>query len=220
MRAPSLVIAVAAAACATATTAEHQTTDAHEATDAPHNTDGAVHVDAAPGIDAPAGSCTTPTTGVLATWAFAGQPGSQVSTPAASSATGIVAGPVARSGGVSAVSGAGSINSNGWELGSARNLAKYYTLTIAPPSGCQLDLTKLAIDANASSSGPAMGSVATSADAFAATTAASTAAPSTPALAVVGASGMIEVRIYGFAALAASGTFRIQNTLTISGSLH
>ena len=171
--------------------------------------------------DAPAsGSCTSPSSGVLATWSFAGQAGNEATVAASSSASGVTAGSIARSSGLTAVSGATSINSSNWPLGAQLDLTRYYTLTIAPPAGCALDLTSAAVDAKASASGPAMAAIATSADNYTQTSAVTTSAPSTPALAVSGATAMIEVRIYGFSAGSASGTLRVQNTLTLSGAVH
>ena len=132
---------------------------------------------------------------------------------------GITASVVTRSPALTAVSGAGSINSSGWPTG-AMDAARYYTLTITPAAGCQLDLTAMTIDAKASASGPTAGSVAASTDAFAHTTVVSTSAPGTIALAVTGATSPIEVRVYGFGAASATGTLRIQSMLSISGVLH
>ena len=191
--------------------------DAAHAADAAESIDAAVHVDG--GIDGASGSCATPNTGILATWSFAGATGAQVSTAATASAPGITAGAVTRSGGVTAVSGAGSINSSGWPTG-AVEAAKYYTFTIAPPPGCRLDLTEMMIDARASASGPASSVVATSADAFAHTTVVATSAPGPVALIVTDATGTIELRVYGSGATSASGTLRIQSTLSLRGTLH
>jgi hypothetical protein len=214
------------AGCATATSPNDLTGDAHQTdarptTDARPITDGAVNHDATPGVDAPTGSCTTPVTGMLATWNFASpsQPGTQASTAATAMATGITAGAVSRSAGLTGTAGAGSINSTNWPSGGL-DPTKYYAFTIAPPAGCTLDLTSLSIDTKASASGPASGALATSADSFAATTSVATNAPGTPAVSVSGATGQIEVRVYGYLASMAAGTFRIQNALILNGSLH
>lgn len=193
--------------------------DARTTTPTADAASGAPTVDAAAADAAPQGSsCAQATTGVLATWSFAGATGSQTSTATASSAAGITASPISRTG-VTATSGSGSINASNWPTAAQRDLGKYYTFSVTPPAGCTLTLTSVAIDGRASGTGPTQASVATSADAFAATAAVSTTAASTPSLTVTAATGPIEIRIYGFAASSTGGTFRLQNTLTLSGSL-
>ena len=212
------------AGCATATspnelTGDAHLADAHSVTDGHPGTDGAVHPDGSPGVDAPTGSCATPVTGMIATWNLASATGSQVSSPATAMAAGITAGVITRSAGLNAATGAGSINSTNWPSG-ALDPTKYYTFTVTPPAGCVLDLTTLSIDTKVSTTGPASGALATSADSFAATTSVATNAPGTPAVSVSGATGQIEVRVYGYLASMAAGTFRIQNALILNGSLH
>ena len=175
---------------------------------------------AKPPVDgAPAGTCANAFTGVLATYSFMGATGNQAQSPVTSTATGMIAGAITRSTGLTAVSGATSINSSNWPLTAQLDATKYYTLTITPPTGCTLSLTSAAIDGRASGTGPAMAAVATSADSFAATAAVSVTAASTPALSVMNATGAIEIRVYGYAATATGGTFRLQNALTVTGSL-
>jgi hypothetical protein len=175
-------------------------------------------IDAAP--DAHETSCATPFTGTLATWSLAGQPGSQSSTAVSSTATGVTAGALARSAALTAVSGSGSINSSGWTTSSGRDGSEYYTLTVSPPSGCQLDLTSISIDTKSSSTGPASAEVSTSADNFASEASVTTNAVSSPSLTATDQTAPVEVRIYGFAASSAQGTFRVENTFTVTGSLH
>ncbi|MBV8761705.1 MAG: hypothetical protein JO257_30705 [Deltaproteobacteria bacterium] len=211
------------AACATAGNSQHQgTSDAPPGTsDGPHNnSDGpAPHNDAAPIIDSPPGSCATPFMGALATWSFTGEPGSQASTAATSMATGVNAGAVSRAAALTVASGVGSINSSNWPSAAQRDLTKYYTFSVTPPSGCQMDLTGVSIDALSSGTGPSMALIATSSDAYAQTATVSTTAASTPALTVSGATGAIEVRVYGFSASSTGGTMRLRNTLTLQGKL-
>jgi hypothetical protein len=189
--------------------------------DAAGGTDSQPPIDSAqPTIDAPAGSCAMPFSGVLATWSFAGQTGSETQVASSSTAPGVTAGAVKRAAAINATTGSGSINSNGWASTAQVDPTKYYTFTITPPSGCALDLTSLAIDAKSSATGPAMAAVGTSSDSYAQTSTVGTAAASTPSLSVSGATGMIEVRVFGFSASSSSGTMRVQNTLTISGALN
>src|SRR6267142_4684 len=208
-----------ALACGCATATEQRTGSNPDAPPG-HSQDAAGSVDAATGVDATSGACAMAFSGVLATWSFASQPGSQTSTPASNTALGVMAGSVHRSAALTAVSGASSINSSNWATTGMPDATKYYTFTVTPPGGCGMDLTSLAIDAKSSSTGPAMGNVATSEDSYGQAAAVATSAASTPALAVSGATGMVEIRVSGFAATGTAGTMRVQNTLSISGSLH
>lgn len=210
-----ILVAVCAVGCAKATE-ESRAVDASTGShaDASSQSPGDARSDSTV-----SGTCPQATAGVLATYSFTSAAGNQTSTAAASSATGLVAGAVQRSSGLTAVSGAGSINSSGWPTAAQLDATKYYTFTLAPPSGCTLTLSSSAIDAKASSTGPTSAAIATSKDSYAATATVSTSVPSTPTLGVSGATGTIEVRVYGWAASSTSGTFRLQNTLTISGSL-
>jgi hypothetical protein len=136
---------------------------------------------------------------------------------AASTATGVTASELTRAAGLTATAGAGSINSSNWPTG-ALDATKYYAFTVTPPSGCSVKLSGLAIDIKSSASGPASGALATSADAFVATTTVGTSAPSTPTMTTT-SSTTLEIHVYGSAATSTSGTMRIQNTLTVSGSI-
>jgi hypothetical protein len=194
--------------------------DAKSSTDAPRHDDAGLD---ASGSGSGSSSCADATTGVLATWAFAGAAGNEANQPATSAAAGATAGAIARSSDLVAESGADSINSSGWP--SAATLVTtqgYYTVSLTPPTGCTVSLTSASITGRASGSGPASASVGTSADAFAqlsAITVSATDATSTPTLAVTGDAAAVEVRIFGYAATNSSGTFRLDGTLTLSGSL-
>ncbi len=193
--------------------------DAKSSTDAPHHGDAPD----AGGSGSGSSSCADATSGVLATWAFAGATGDQASQPAASTAAGATAGAIVRSSDLVAESGADSINSSAWPIAATLDTAQgYYTVSLTPPTGCTVSLTSASITGRASGSGPASASVGTSADAFAQVTAitvSATDATSTPALAVNADAAAVEVRIFGYAATSSSGTFRLDGTLTLSGSL-
>jgi hypothetical protein len=191
-------------------------------------TDAAGVDSAAPMIDAPttpmpdapvSATCTMAFTGQLAQWSFATEAGAQVMTPVTTKANGITAGAVTRSAGLTAVSGAASINSSGWPTAAARDLTRYYTATITPPAGCTMSITSVAIDALSSGTGPVSAVVSSSVDAYAATGTVATAAPTTVPMTIANANGMVEIRIYGYAAGAAAGTMRLRTNLTITGSL-
>jgi len=170
--------------------------------------------------DAPMqGGCTQAFTGALATWSFAAEPGNQVMTAASATAPGVVAGAIERAGTLTAVSGANAINSSGWPLTTQPDPLKHYRLTIAPPTGCGLQITALSIDAKSSTTGPTMAVVQTSIDSFVQQTALSTATVSTPAMSLPAQTQMIELHVSGFSASSSAGTMRLQGTFTITGSL-
>ncbi len=209
------------AGCATAT-AEHPTDGGSAEGDTTHR-DAASEAqhDAASGSAGSGGSDTANPcsfTGDLATWDLTGQTGSEVQVVANTTTHGVVAGALTRSAAITASTGSGSINSTNWPSQATLDATKYYKLTIAPPPGCAIQLTGLSIDLKASGTGPALGALATSADAFATTTSASTAAPSTPSLTATGTTS-IELRIYGYSASSTGGTLRIQSALVVHGSL-
>lgn len=216
-----LILPLCISACATAHEEAHGSGDGaadaavQGAADALHQSDAAATT---PADAAPTGGCAF--TGVLATYSFAGAAGNQASSAATSTANGMIAGPLGRSATLTAVSGATSINSSNWATTAQLDATKYYALTLTPPTGCTLALTSASIDAKASSTGPTTAALATNADNFVTTIALSTSAPSAPTLAINGTTTAVEIRIYGYAASSTSGTLRLQNTLTISGSLH
>jgi hypothetical protein len=165
------------------------------------------------------GNCTMPFTGMLGTWDLTSQPGSQVSSPAKMAAPGVTAGGLSRSAALVATSGTNSIAASNWTTGAMPDMTMYFTLSITPPAGCTVSMTGMAVDVASSGTGPTVAAVATSADAFAHTSPISTALPSTPTLAVSKSATAIELRIYGYGAMAATGTMRVQNMMTITGSL-
>lgn len=167
--------------------------------------------------DGSTGSCSY--SGVLATWSFSGQTGSEASVTGTGMAS-VTAGALSRASGLTAASGSGSINSSNWPTSATLDTTKYYTLTLAPPSGCALALTSMSVTTQASGTGPASAKVGTSADNFAQTSTVSINSQSSPTLSVSGATGQVELRIYGYAATSTSGTLRLTTTLTVSGSLN
>ncbi|HEY1957560.1 MAG TPA: hypothetical protein VGH28_18200 [Polyangiaceae bacterium] len=190
--------------------------DASEAgTDASADADA----DAAADADADAPSCAFAFTGTLATWDFTGQLGTETSVAAASMASGMTASAITRSSGLVAQSGQNSINASGWPTG-ALDPTRYFTITLTPPSACALDLTSLGIDTKASGTGPTAAAAATSADAFASTSTFTPTTVTNVSLSVNGATKAIEIRIYGYTSQSTQGTFRVENTMTLSGKLH
>jgi hypothetical protein len=155
----------------------------------------------------------------LATWDFTGQPGSEASVSASSTAPGVTAGDFSRSSSVTAASGSGSINSTNWTTSATADTSKYYTLSVAPPAGCTISVAALSVNAKSSSTGPSIGGAATSDDSYTALASLATNTTSTPILSVANSSGSIEIRLYGYGASGSSGTMRIQGTFTVSGAI-
>jgi hypothetical protein len=157
--------------------------------------------------------------GTLVAFDLSAQPGNESNAPATSTAAGVSSTALARSPAINPASGIGSINASNWATGSAADATRYYTFTVTPASGCSVALSSLALDVRASSTGPRSGDVATSVDAFAMHSP-SFAGTITPTVSLsASGSGAIEVRIYGYAAGGSTGTLRIQNTMTLSGSI-
>jgi hypothetical protein len=172
---------------------------------------------------APDGSVTCPAhgfSGALVTFDLSAQAGNEASAPVSTTAASVTASALSRASGLTAVSGSGSINASGWPTGSAADASHYYTFTVTPAAGCTMSLSSLALSVRASSTGPNAGNVATSVDSFATHAGALPGTGSqTVQLSATGA-GTIEVRIYGFGASSSAGTYRIESTLTLSGSLN
>ena len=160
--------------------------------------------------------------GTLVAFDLSGQSGSEASAPPASMASGVSAGPLARSGALSAnaVTGSGSMNTNGWPTSGSPDDLRYYTFTITAPATCAVTLSSLAIAVRASATGPSAASLATSEDGFASRVPfGTTGAVNVAITSANNASGTIELRIYGYSATGSGGTFRVENLLTLSGSL-
>lgn len=205
------VAVVLAAGCATAGGEERSEGDASIPADAAV----AAVVDARADT-APANPCAF--TGVLASYAFAGESGNQAQTGAASTATGVTAGAVKRAATLTATTGASSINASNWPTATQVDPTKFFTFTIAPRAGCMMSLMSIAIDVKSSATGPASAALATSHDNFATFKTVSTGTPSTPAMTVT-TTAPLEVRVYGYGASSTSGTMRVQGTLTLNGSM-
>jgi hypothetical protein len=126
---------------------------------------------------------------------------------------------IRRSTTIVASSGTDSINASNWPTSAQLDKTKYYSLSITAPAGCMLDATSVSIDVMSSGTGPHSAAVATSADAFAHSSSVSTTAQTTSTISAT-TSGNLELRIYGFGATGTIGTMRVQNTLSVSGTLH
>jgi hypothetical protein len=168
-------------------------------------------------VEADAG-CPDTITGTLAIYDLSSLSGISTSAPATSTATGITAAAITRSSILKPESASGAINSSNWSLGTLDS-TRYYTFTITPPAMCTMAITGVYLDTASSLTGPANGDVATSADSFTSTSSFTPGSAGTVTVSVTGAMGAIEVRVYGYNATASGGTMRIENTMTVSGSL-
>jgi hypothetical protein len=157
--------------------------------------------------------------GALLKFDLSSQPGTEATAAPTTTATGVTGGALTRGGALTPTAGSGSMNSSNWPV--LIDPTKFYTFTITPAAGCTVALTTLALDLSASGSGPLTADVATSPDNFGSpSTPVSTSGTASVSLAGVSGTGAIEIRVYGNGASSAAGTFRIQNTLTLSGTLN
>jgi hypothetical protein len=157
--------------------------------------------------------------GALVTFDLTSETGSEASVSATTTAAGITGGVLARAAGLSAVSGAGSINSSGWSTATMADKTLYYTFSVTPAAGCTVALASLAIQTAASGTGPAHFDVGTSVDNY---TALSTAYAGTSMDTVTlsaSAAGAITVHVFGYGATSSAGTMRIESTLSLTGSI-
>jgi hypothetical protein len=182
--------------------------------------DSAQQADGNMGMDTSMSSCASTFSGTLATFDFTTETGNQASTAAKTTAPNVMASAFTRSMGLTATTGAGSINSSNWPTSTTVDPTKYYAFTITPPAGCALDITQLGIDSKTSGTGPISGAVATSVDNFAATASLGMNSVAMVAVSAKGSKQAVEVRLYGYSASATGGTFRIQNTFTVTGALN
>jgi hypothetical protein len=173
------------------------------------------------GADSAGSSCAAHGfSGALVTFDLSAQTGSEASAAPTSSAAGVTGGVLSRASGLTAVSGAGSINASGWPTASSADQALYYAFSVTPAAGCTVALTSLALDLKASSSGPANASVGTSADAYASLST-PVAGNSTGTVTLsASAAAPITVHVFGYGATSTGGTLRIQNTMTLSGTIN
>jgi hypothetical protein len=173
-------------------------------------TDGGALVDAASGCGF-AGTLVTFDTTPLA--------GSTVQLAPTSTGPGVTASALKRTG-VGVVGASGGLNANGWPTAGV-DLAKHFDFSISPPAGCAVRVSKISLAVAASSSGPQTAALATSADGYATPkpVAPSGVTVDIPLAAVGAASAPLEIHLYGYSAQSATGTLRVTDVLTVTGSL-
>lgn len=165
------------------------------------------------------GHCTMGGGGELAVWDLAGQPGTQASTAAATTLPGVTAQPLARSPSLMPSPGTDCISASNWPSGGQPDPSSYFTLALSAPSGCTLSLSSIMLDVKSSGTGPTSAILSTSEDGFTQQVPVSTTAPGQISLSLTATSGTIELRVLGFAASASTGTMRIENQLSVMGSV-
>jgi hypothetical protein len=157
--------------------------------------------------------------GTLVTFDATPLVGSTAQLAPTSTGPGVTASPLKRTG-VGVVGASGGLNANGWPS-AGLDLGKHFAFSIAPPAGCAVRVSKVSLAVSASNSGPQSAALATSADGYATPKpfAPSGVTVDVPLAAVGAASAPLELHLYGYGALAATGTMRITDVLTVTGSL-
>jgi hypothetical protein len=157
--------------------------------------------------------------GTLVTFDATPLVGSAVQLAPASTGPGVAASPLTRAG-VGAVGASGGFNANGWPT-AGLDLGKHFTFSIAPPAGCAVRVSQISLAVAASSSGPQSAALATSADGYATPKpfALSGVTVDVPLAAVGAASAPLELHLYGYGATSTTGTLRVTDVLTVTGSL-
>jgi hypothetical protein len=148
--------------------------------------------------------------------------GAQVDLLPAAKAAGLSATALRRSGVVTVASNH-AMNASDWPSGSL-DVARHFAFTVTPPAGCAFTAATLSVDLKASATGPTSAAVGTSADGFGALQSVPVSTAGGPVVVpVLGgggkAGGVVEVRIFGFAASSSAGTLRLQGTLALTGSI-
>ena len=151
---------------------------------------------------------------------FTGSTGDQISEAPDQTIAGVVAGNLGRGPGVTAASGADSINSSAWTTGGGDN-TDYYGFTLTPNSDTTLTLTRLSFAERRSNTGIRNFDVRSSLDSFASAIAGTfTTVPDdsntrqqsfTLSPAFANLTVAVTFRIWGYASEAGSGTWRLSN---------
>lgn len=150
-------------------------------------------------------------------------PGNQPSKAVTTKDANVTASDITRGTGIASSAAAGSINATGWNS-SAQDANDYYEFTLTPSAGHQLTLTAISATVRKSTAGPLNYLVSYSIGGVETTATSGTIAMTNNADVAVNASLSINTaqpvrfRIYAWGAPTATGTFRIDNTLTVTGA--
>jgi hypothetical protein len=153
---------------------------------------------------------------VITTYDFTGAAGDQASTSASSVASGLTAGVLIRGPGVTAATGANSINSTAWSTGGL-DFNDYYGFTLTPGAGATLNVDSISFSERRSATGIKTISVRSSLDNFASDLFTTTVLDDTLTRrqsvtlgsAFDALTSAVTFRIYGYNAEAAGGSWRL-----------
>ncbi|QMW02765.1 T9SS type A sorting domain-containing protein [Spirosoma foliorum] len=159
----------------------------------------------------------------VATYTFtSSDPGNQTSKAVTSKDANITASDITRGAGISPVTTISSINSSDWNS-STQNATDYYEFTLTPNTGYQLNLTGLNLTERRSNTGPTTYLIAYSIAGGSETTVSTGPLSGTVDAALnislsIQTAQSIRFRIYAWGATSNSGTFRLNNSLTVTGA--
>lgn len=160
----------------------------------------------------------------IVTYNFTGAAGNQATQPTASVAANVTASVISRGSGVTANSAGSSISSNGWTTAASIDVNDYYEFSITPASGYRIDVGTLSFAERRSNTGIRNWEIRTSLNSFS-TVVGSASVPDNDLTrnqsvifgdAYNSISSTLTIRIYGFAAEAGTGTWRLANNTDTS----
>ncbi|MBU4460050.1 MAG: PEP-CTERM sorting domain-containing protein [Verrucomicrobia bacterium] len=180
-----------------------------------------------------AGAASVSRAEILAGWDMTGELGNQASSAADTNVANITASVLTRGSGLTAVTTADSINSDGWTTASAIDANDYYEFGITVSSGFAVDLTSVNFGERRSASGIRTWQLRSNLDSYAAAittvgvpddTATRQQSVALPSGTFSDLDGSVTFRLYGYNSELAGGTWRLadyttDNMITIQGSV-
>jgi len=161
----------------------------------------------------------------LGIYTFTGAAGNEATFPVDAQPAHATFSSMSRGTGTTPATAADALNASGWTTGASYDPDDYYEFTLTPEGGYSLTLTNLAFAERRSATGIRSWSVRSSADAYASNIATGAVPDDTNtrnASVALGASfsavGAVTFRLYGYAAEAAGGTWRIDD-VALHGSI-
>lgn len=163
------------------------------------------------------GFATSAANAQLGTYDFTSKPGNQTSEPVVSNPAGATFSDLVRGSGITASAAVNSFSATGFTTNTTIDLTDYFGFTITPSAGQSLNLTSLAFSERRSGTGITTIGVRTSLDGFGANIATFTVPDDTLSRrqtvnftgAFTGLTSAVTIRIYGYGAEAAGGTWRL-----------
>lgn len=162
---------------------------------------------------------------VLALYDFTGATGDQISQAPFTTATNVIASDITRGPGLNANAGGGSINASGWAMTPTIDLDDYFGFTIQPVEGFTLDVSSLSFAERRSGTGIRDISIRTSLDGYASDVFTTNVEDDTLTrdqsyafgAAFDNITDSLTIRVYGYSAESAAGTWRLTNHSTDLG---